>query len=71
MSSTFQEVWELGGTTEGSLGTYKLALKVRDIRPLMLLTQDPFTDFHFDYRRITRFCVKHEGASQRGLRIFA
>ncbi len=24
-----------------------------------------------DYRRITRFRVKHEGASQRGLRIFA
>ncbi len=24
-----------------------------------------------DYRRITRFRVKYEGASQRGLRIFA
>ncbi len=24
-----------------------------------------------DYRRITRFCVPREGASQRGIRIFA
>ena len=32
-----------------------------------IFTLSPLTD----YRRITRFRVKHEGASQRGLRIFA
>ncbi len=29
-----------------------------------------YYDLLTDYRRITRFRVKHEGASQRGLRIF-